>query len=232
MLTVPLSASYVEIYGQDREGELLLAVFPLTDVAASEANQVWSITCEAGQTLELTVLSDQADIEEAEDCRVQITYLEAPLPFPARMRQLLQSRWAEVNTVLQWFYIPARAPAVSTALILILCISTTWLGVLHFTQPEQVVQPPEQRRGGLSVIRFQLAFRSDSSVRAIQQLLQEIQGRIADGPTLDGIYSIEVPLHPSGVASRDALKDILEQRRNLVRFYNIPDSPTPGRGAN
>jgi hypothetical protein len=103
---------------------------------------------------------------------------------------------------------------------------------LHFTQPEQVVQPPEQRRGGLSVIRFQLAFRSDSSVRAIQQLLQEIQGRIADGPTLDGIYSIEVPLHPSGVASRDALKDILEQRRNLVRFYNIPDSPTPGRGAN
>src|SRR5262245_29566021 len=54
---VPVSAAYLEIFGDDAEGDLLLAVFPLTEPTLSEDGQAQrlSVTLEGGRTLALDI---------------------------------------------------------------------------------------------------------------------------------------------------------------------------------
>jgi cell division protein FtsZ len=78
--TVPLSASYVEVFGDDDEGELLLAVFPLAELGPGEGDQVQqlSITHEGGQTIELVISPVRGEMAEVTEALMQITYLESP----------------------------------------------------------------------------------------------------------------------------------------------------------
>ena len=64
-LDVPLSASSVEVYGQDEAGELLLAVFPLAELLWAENDRVLRITYTGGQTLELVMAAEQGMPEDA-----------------------------------------------------------------------------------------------------------------------------------------------------------------------
>jgi hypothetical protein len=64
---VPLSASYLEIFGDDAEGALLLAVFPLPepDVVEEHGAQHLSVTLEGGHTVALAIaLGDGTGGEE------------------------------------------------------------------------------------------------------------------------------------------------------------------------
>jgi hypothetical protein len=55
--SVPLSASYIEIFGDDDKGALLLAVFPLPEPALVEDDQPQhlAVTLEGGQTVAIEV---------------------------------------------------------------------------------------------------------------------------------------------------------------------------------
>ena len=64
---VPLGASYVEIFGADADGELLLAVFPMPEPASVEDAQAQhlSVTLEGGQTVAVEItLADGTGGEE------------------------------------------------------------------------------------------------------------------------------------------------------------------------
>jgi hypothetical protein len=76
---VSLEASYVEVFGQDDEGELLLAVFRLPAVEPAEAN--WErqlfVRHPGGQTVTLMIRPVSAETGEVTEYSLQIAYEEA-----------------------------------------------------------------------------------------------------------------------------------------------------------
>ena len=76
---VPLSASYIEIFGDDSEGDLLLGVFPLPKPAAGEEDQpqYLSVTLEGGQTIAIEVTLVNETDSRVPEYVIQITYAEA-----------------------------------------------------------------------------------------------------------------------------------------------------------
>src|SRR5918996_434639 len=77
--SVPLSASYIEIYGDDAEGELLLAVFPLPEPALVEddrAQHMW-VTLEGGQTVAIEIALGHGPCGEVSEYCIQIAYAES-----------------------------------------------------------------------------------------------------------------------------------------------------------
>ena len=77
---VPDTASCIEVFGEDDEGELLLAVFPLNCMEPDEgaATLQLSVTHEGGQTIELT-LSPQS--QESRETVAWLSYAESPRAF-------------------------------------------------------------------------------------------------------------------------------------------------------
>ncbi len=74
---VPANAFWVEVFGEDKEGEILLAAFPLPQLESANSVQVQRmlITHEGGSTIELSV---SPIIEQADECTealIQISYL-------------------------------------------------------------------------------------------------------------------------------------------------------------
>jgi hypothetical protein len=86
---VPLRASYLELFGDDAEGALLLAVVPLPgpDVVEAEGTQHLSVTLEGGQTVALAIALDKGPDGEALAYVIQLAYaasaaVAALLPAP------------------------------------------------------------------------------------------------------------------------------------------------------
>jgi len=77
---VPNTASCIEVFGEDAEGELLLAVFPLTYLETSDGvlDQKLSITHDRGQTIELTLSPVAGQTRESLETLVRPEYLEPP----------------------------------------------------------------------------------------------------------------------------------------------------------
>jgi hypothetical protein len=76
---VPLGASYVEIFGADADGELLLAVFPLPAPAsgADAQAQHLSVTLEGGQTVAIEIALSDGTGGNVRDYVIQMSYVES-----------------------------------------------------------------------------------------------------------------------------------------------------------
>lgn len=77
--SVPLSASYLEIYGDDDQGDLLLAVFPLSEPPWVEADgaQHLLMTLEGGQTVAMEIALGYGTFGEVSEYVIQLSYSEA-----------------------------------------------------------------------------------------------------------------------------------------------------------
>jgi len=92
--SIPLTASHIEVFGQDDDGELLLGILPLWDLEAVSdgQQQELSITAEGGQKIHC-VISPQIDSKGeviAGEARVDVT------PAHSKASKLL-SRWAKIS---------------------------------------------------------------------------------------------------------------------------------------
>jgi len=77
---VPNTASCIEVFGEDDEGELLLAVFPLTYLETGDGSipdQKLSVTHDGGQTIELTLSPAPGQSRESQETLVRVEYLES-----------------------------------------------------------------------------------------------------------------------------------------------------------
>lgn len=70
-------------------------------------------------------------------------------------------------------------------------------------------------------VRVQVAFQDQTTLDQVQGILTPLKARIIDGPSATGLYVLEVPLGPSGLASSP--EDVLRQvrRSRLVTFAEI-----------
>jgi hypothetical protein len=73
---VPLTAAVLEVFGEDAEGTLLLAVCPLPepDVVADEGIQRLAVTLEGGQTVALTIALGDGNKGEAPTYIIHLAY--------------------------------------------------------------------------------------------------------------------------------------------------------------
>lgn len=73
-----------------------------------------------------------------------------------------------------------------------------------------------------SDLKVRVGFQADAQDQHIREFLQTIQGRIIDGPSSDGTYTLAVP--QQGTMTLDALLTQLRQQGNLIRLA-VPLQP-------
>jgi hypothetical protein len=74
--SVPIGTSYIEVFGHDDDGALLLAVFPLPEPDLLEDDQVMhmAVTPESGQTVEIDIALADSTAGEVSAYVIQISY--------------------------------------------------------------------------------------------------------------------------------------------------------------
>jgi hypothetical protein len=79
LFIVPLSASYLEIFGDDDDGALLLAVFPLPEpeLVADHQAEPLLVTLEGGQTVAIELALDYGTDGELRAYVIQLAYAES-----------------------------------------------------------------------------------------------------------------------------------------------------------
>jgi hypothetical protein len=73
-----------------------------------------------------------------------------------------------------------------------------------------------------SILKIKVGFQPDAQDQHIREVLQRIDGRIIDGPSADGFYTLAIP--QQGTMTVDALLTQLRQHTNLVRMA-VPLQP-------
>jgi hypothetical protein len=79
LFQVPLTVSYLEVFGDDSEGALLLGVFLLPEAAAIEGDQPHhlSVTLEGGQTVAMEIALGGGPSREVSEYVIRIVYADA-----------------------------------------------------------------------------------------------------------------------------------------------------------
>ena len=89
--------------------------------------------------------------------------------------------------------------------------------LLLWAMNQQVAQDQVTSRSvGTPTIRLRAVFQESTSEQQIRSVLQEVRGRIVDGPAQDGGYIIEVPAGDPATAQRKL--DTLKGHADVIRF--------------
>jgi hypothetical protein len=77
---VPISTSYIEIFGDDDDGALLLAVFPLPEpeVIENDRGPHMSVILDGGQTIKIEIARGESTAGEVNDYVLKISYGQSP----------------------------------------------------------------------------------------------------------------------------------------------------------
>jgi hypothetical protein len=78
--TIPSTATYIEIFGDDSQGDVLLAIFPLSgsDITEDEASH-WSVTTECGLKIELMISAVDGGESEQIKASIQVGIVRVAL---------------------------------------------------------------------------------------------------------------------------------------------------------
>ena len=128
------------------------------------------------------------------------------------------SSW--LDGVDHWFrslFLPRWVPTLAAALLIVQAGLLLWVG-LPPTEPEQV----STRSLGMQAATFVVAFQPSATEEQIRTLLQQVHGRITQGPTVEGRYMIEVPSTDASTTQKKA--DLLRARTDIVRSADLAKS--------
>lgn len=129
-----------------------------------------------------------------------------------------QRSW--LDAVDEWFrslFVPRWVPTLAATLIIAQIALMMWIS-MPVPHPEQVTT----RSLGMQQARFIVAFQNTATEEQIRGLLQDLHGRITDGPTADGRYTIEVPAADASAVQHKL--DLLRGRQDIVRSAD-PTAP-------
>jgi putative zinc finger protein len=171
----------------------------------------------------------RTEVDELTDLRTKLTAIYAAQPGPSAQtaRSVLgtvarevparrishashESRLARIDLWFRAFFMPRWVPTLAAVLLI------TQVGLLLWIS----MPPAEQglvssRSLGMQTARVSVAFQRDATEEQIRSLLQSIHGRVIDGPTVDGLYIIEV-LAEDGSTTQKKL-EALTGRTDVIR---------------
>lgn len=125
---------------------------------------------------------------------------------------------ANIDRWLRNLFVPQWVPT------LVATLFVAQLGVLLWTlsqpAPSGDVGGPITNRGiGSPTARLRVEFEPTASMQQIQTLLQDMRGRVVDGPNAEGVYIMEIPASdPAAVAQR---LQALQRRPELIRHVEV-----------
>lgn len=178
----------------------------------------------------------RAELEDLTGLKSALTTLYAAQPGPspdtsrsvrnsvAREASVRQPRSggqrSRLDIVEEWFrslFVPRWVPTLAATLLLAQIGLIMWIS-MPVPHPEQITT----RSLGMQTARIIVAFQNAATDEQIRGLLQSMHGRITDGPTADGHYTLEIPAADSSVVQRNL--DLLRGRHDIVRSA---DQPSP-----
>ena len=127
---------------------------------------------------------------------------------------------SRLDIVDEWFrtlFVPRWVPTLAATLLLAQIGLIMWIS-MPMPHPEQITT----RSLDMQQTRIIVAFQNTATDEQIRGLLQNINGRITDGPTADGRYIIEASAADTSVVQHKL--DLLRGRHDLVRSAD-PTAP-------
>lgn len=125
-----------------------------------------------------------------------------------------------LDAVDEWFrslFVPRWVPTLAAVLLVIQTGLILWVSM-----PMPAPEPVTTRALGMQTARIAVVFRNTATDEHIRGLLQDIHGRIIDGPTADGRYTVEVPA--ADAAALQHTLELFRKQQDLVRSAD-PISP-------
>lgn len=125
-----------------------------------------------------------------------------------------------LDAVDEWFrslFVSRWVPTLAAVLLVAQTGLILWVS-MPMSQPEQIAT----RSLGMQTARITVAFRNTATDEQIRGLLQDIHGRIADGPAADGRYTVDIP-----AADAAALQHKLERLRKQQDLVRSADPISP-----
>ena len=120
------------------------------------------------------------------------------------------------NALEQWFrnlFAPRWIPALASVLLIGQLALLLWMSGTQMASPPDTVTtrgiPPAS-------VRVTLVFQESAPEARIRGVIQDLNGRLVDGPTSEGAYTVEVPIAES--AALDTRITRLRQQPDLIRL--------------
>jgi anti-sigma factor RsiW len=171
----------------------------------------------------------RAELDELAQLNVQLheVYAAQPEPLPGTQRAVLAQIQLEASATRatsvtdpqrlkgqdDWFrflFVPRWAPALAVTLLV------AQLGLLLWSTSRSTLTEQVTTRGlGPQTVRLRVVFQETASERQIRALVQEMRGRIVDGPTPEGAYIMELPA--GGQAAGQKKIDLLRSQKESIR---------------
>src|SRR5882672_9577289 len=105
--------------------------------------------------------------------------------------------------------------ALAAQMALLLALGT--VAVYQHSHPEIEYRTEVGPAGGQQgKAMISVVFNEKASERDIRQALEEIQGTIIEGPTAQGSYTVQLPIHPEQTAEIDKALQTLRQKQQIV----------------
>jgi len=104
--------------------------------------------------------------------------------------------------------------ALAAQLALLLVLGA--VAVYQHNHPEIVYKTASDPSNAQGKAMISVVFNEKASERDIRQALEEIQGTIIEGPTAQGSYTVQLPIHPEQTAEIDKALQTLRQKQQIV----------------
>jgi Putative zinc-finger len=149
-----------------------------------------------------------AQIEDYERARQQAAKQEAPGPGIVQRISSLWSSW--------WSPTPLMARAIiAVQLVLVLGFGAT---ILYQHNQSNIYTTASGPSGDKTSTRIAVSFSDGATEQEIRQAILAVHGKIIDGPSALGLYTVQVPISPERSHEVDNVLKILRQNQRVIRF--------------
>jgi len=183
-----------------RDLDLVTGHLPACSDCAEEVARCRDLTVAVGTA---TVVARAPSGERLARLLARIDAIEAAGSRDVGWRGRLRDRIDALRELLQSTPAPTRwALAAQGVLVVLLVAVVAWQAALSSGSPYRTLaSAPEQAPRGQAQIR--IVFTDDISEREMRAVLEHVKGRIVDGPSAVGAYTVEVPV-PATASERVA----------------------------
>jgi anti-sigma factor RsiW len=131
---------------------------------------------------------------------------------PTRFKEQITDLWNR-----WWQPVPVFARAAIVAQVLLM-VALGAVAVYQYQHPTVIYRTASGPTSAELGATFAVSFRATATEQEIREALLAINGRIVDGPSAQGLYTVQVPTPREGVADNERVLETLRKNVRVVQF--------------